>query len=86
MKIDGTDITALIIVHFNGDEESVIRIEDAEGREGVRCVIRKLLPVEQICFQLITAVKSIAGDVEFTGGGKERNFQIIERIRGRGRF
>ena len=86
LKIDRANIPALIIVHLNGDEESVIRIEGAEGGEGVRRVIRKLLPMGQICFQLIAAVKGIAGDEEFTGGGEGRNFQIIERSFGRGRF
>ena len=86
LKINRTDVAALIIVHFNGDEKNVIRIEGAEGRENVRCVIRKLLPAGQIRFQLIAAIKGVAGDEEFTVGGKGRNFQIIERIRGRGRF
>ena len=85
LKIDGSDIAALIIVHFNGDEESVIRIEGTERRERVCYVVRKLLPVGQICFQLIATVEGIAGDEEFTGGGKGRNFRIIEHIRGRGR-
>ena len=86
LKIDGAYVAALIIVHFNGDEKSVIGIEGAEGRENVRRVIRKLLPEEQICFPLIAAVKGIAGNIEFTGGGKGRDFRIIERIRRRGRF
>ena len=82
LKIDGTDVAALIIVHLNGDQEGVIRIECAEGGKGVRRVIRKLLPAEQSCFPLIAAVEGIAGDEEFTGGGKRRNFQIIEHIGG----
>ena len=86
LKIDGTDVAALIIVHFNGDEKSVIRIESAEGKEGICRVIRKLLPAEKIRFQLIAAVKSIAGNIEFTGGGKGRDFQIIEHIRRGGRL
>ena len=86
MKIDRTDVAALIIVHFNDDEESVICIEDAEGGESVRCVVRKLLPAGQIRFQLIAAVKGIAGDEELTGRGKGRDFRIIERSRRRGRF
>ena len=86
MKIDRTDVAALIIVHFYIDQESVICIEGAEGGEGIRRIIRKLPPAGQICFQLITAIKGIAGDEEFTGGGKKRDFQIIESIRRRGRF
>ena len=82
LKIDGADIAALIIVHFNGDEESVIRIEGAEGRESVCHVVRKLLPMGQVGLKLIAAVEGIAGDEEFTGGGKRRNFQIIEHIGG----
>jgi hypothetical protein len=85
LKIDRANIPALIIVHFNGDQESVIRIEGAEGRESVCHVVRKLLPMGQICFQMIAAVKGVAGDEEFTGGGKGRNFQIIEHIRRGGR-
>ena len=86
LKIDGAYVAALIIVHFNGDEKSVIGIEGAEGREKVRRVLRKLLPAGQIRFQLIAAVKGIAGDEALTGRGKGRDFRIIERIRRRGRF
>lgn len=86
LKIDRANIPALIIVHFNGDEESVICIEDTERRERVCYVVRKLLPVGQICFQLIATVEGIAGDEKFTGGGERRNIRIEERIRGRGRF
>ena len=86
LKINRTDVATLIIVHLNRDKKGVICIECAEGGESVRRVIRKLLPAGQICFQLIAAIKGVAGDEEFTVGGKGRNFQIIERIRGRGRF
>ena len=86
LKINRTDVATLIIVHLNGDQEGVIRIECAEGGKGVRRVIRKLLPAGQICFQLIATEEDVAGDEEFTGGGKGRNFRIIERIRRRGRF
>ena len=86
LKIDGTDVAALIIVHLNRDKKEVICIECAEGGESVRRVIRKLLPAGQICFQLIATEEDVAGDEEFTGGGKGRNFRIIERIRRRGRF
>ena len=36
LKIDGTDVAALIIIHFNRDKEGVIRIECAEGGESGR--------------------------------------------------